>query len=273
MAMPPYFFLSYPRAIGTKIEVFKKDLEQKMLGQTPPPGRGYLVTFDRDIPQGNDWQTCLGVGLQTDKVLLAVLDARYFRPDSDCGKELSAFIRRHKSVRVDGEGCLVGLTNILPVLWQKEEAIRNNIPPILRRIEDVPPIAGIKNAVARYTEKGMENCVKRGRVYYEDLIDAFADAIRQMPDLDPEPGIDFARLENAFDYDWSILPKESSTAPPPVQREPLGPGALAVFYMMPRLLPGSGRQASFADVFVIEAAFGTPRTASDAGVALLRTIQ
>ena len=260
MTTPPYFFLSYPRASGAKVEVFKKDLEEKLMGRVSFPPRGYLVTFDRDIQQGKDWVNYLTTGLKTDNVLLAVLDARYFSRDSDCGKELKAFISRHKGLRVDGQGCLVGLTNILLILWQKEEAIRGMIPPILRRIEDVPAISKIKKAVARYTDKGMESCVKRGRVYYEDLIDAFADAIRQMPDLDPGPPLAFAELENAFDYDWSKLPAEGSNVPLPDHGDPRGPGAVAAFYMMPHFLPASGGLAPFAGAFVIEVTFGTPES-------------
>jgi hypothetical protein len=252
MSRLPTFFFSHARqdreTSGNYVDKFFEDLEGRIAQfDAIDLERNTLGTIDREVRQGADWDTELSGPLRNNKSFVALLTPLYFTREN-CGKELYAFLIRSKNLGIDANGALTNVENVLPIRWLREEAYSQNtqkderIPLFLRRINDTP---GDKSkdeerteAIRRYRKKGMSRCVDVPP-HYDELLDLFALTIRELADLPPAGDISFAKLENAFEYDWNKhfvdKPGPIPAAPPPIEHlypEPLT--SVVAFYLTKR---------------------------------------
>jgi hypothetical protein len=205
----PTFFFSYARKDDEEkgarpiMRRFFDDLQNALEAVTPGlPVKVRLGTLDRRIENGRDWDDDLTHGLKTSKALVVIATPWYFEREN-CGKEIAVFARRMHPPAEVIDGNLRHATNILHIRWMDNSAYRVNggeddnaqVHPVLHKVEwtlpDVLPNISADAAkrrayaVQRYHEYGMRRCVKPTREYYEDLLTAFREAIREMPELPP----------------------------------------------------------------------------------------
>src|SRR5262249_27967839 len=216
----PTFFLSHARKDrempGNYLRRFFNDLESTLI-QWTSAGRG---TIDARVPQTANWDAELSNGLSNDKVFVAILTPFYFDREN-CGQDLGVFLLRRPDLGIDSNGSLTGVKNVLLIRWLRENAYTINInesviPPILRLIED-SPAEDLNNtartrAIKRYRQMGMQNCVRPGTVYYQELLDAFVETIRDLPKIPSASAVSFSTAIDAFNYDWSKRFRTTSVA-------------------------------------------------------------
>jgi hypothetical protein len=268
---PPTFFFSYARSDeevpSLKLSQFFEDLQKTLVQRTAglPPGIR-LGTHDRRVAQGADWDDELSRGLKTNKALVAVATQPYFS-SKNCGKEIAVFARRHPAARLDGDGALRHASNILHIRWLDDGGYALNrvkdaaLHPLLRKVTWTPAEDGRSartKAINRYRDKGMELCVKPARDYYVELLRAFADSVKNMPDL-PEATFPVAwnSIQSAFEAGWGDVDREhsdgaSAEAVPLAPVTPSGPADATVVYITRRALFLDPRAPAFADRLVDE---------------------
>lgn len=266
----PTFFLSYARQdaekVPRKVERLFRDLEKEIANRAGLNLKeGELGAIDRRAKHGKGWPDYLGDALKSNKALIAIMTPLYFNREN-CGKEVTIFVHRCGTAKIDNEGFLRDVENIFPIRWLDKTAFRLNgdedgaIPEILRGIEDRPADnddPDLARAIDKYVSKGMELCVKPKTDYYRLLLRSFADRIREMPELARLSfDVDFSETENAFDIDWKRrlppLGGDAPTEPRPPASIPSGLGSLAAFYLTTREMNLDPRPVSFADRLVDE---------------------
>jgi hypothetical protein len=267
----PTFFFSYTRRDAERkpsptVQRFFEDLQDVLEERTVGLTQGTrLGTYDRRIGQGRDWDDELSRGLKLNKALIAIATPSYF-DNENCGKEIAVFVRRHVGVRIDRAGCLRNITNILHIRWLNDPAYESNgvkdalVHQILRKVTWTPAEDGRKSladAVHRYRDKGMAMCVKPNRDYYIELLRAFAESVKRMPQL-PEARFRFSweDIRSAFATDWAEVVEAEvddhapESAAPLIAQEPTGPADVAMFYLTRRQLIFDPRPVSFADQLI-----------------------
>jgi hypothetical protein len=265
----PTFFFSHARqdteGLSNCLRTFFEDLEMRVAQWAGVNLRDQpLGTLDRRIPHGANWDASLSKALATNRAFVAVVTPLYpQRPN--CGKELCVFLQRSPKLGLNAEGALLGVENVLVIRWMAERAYTAGgqrdaqIPKILRLIEDTPADPGRdperSAAIERYRRKGMEACVGN-EPHYRELLDAFAERLRDMADLPAGIEIDFPTARNAFEYDWHQHFKcVASTASDPAASPAVEPKALesvVVFYVSDIPLPRVGSDSAFADALLAE---------------------
>jgi len=263
----PTFFFSHARQDRGQILLhFYEDIEKRLLrwtGIVLEPNQ-LLGTIDNRIPHGDDWDENLSRGLSNSKTFVAILSPTYFeRPN--CGKELSVFLLRSAKLGIDSNGSLTGVENVLPIRWYPASAYRrygspdDAIPEILRLIEDGPAAQpGNRErtrAIEKYRQKGMERCVRRGD-YYDELLDAFVETIRDMKALPPGSPVRFSEAFDAFGYDWfghfKVQPPTPIAPPPVMIRQPTPLTSIVAFYVTGRTVERYPTLVDFADYLISE---------------------
>jgi hypothetical protein len=231
-----------------------------------------LGTIDKRIEQGRDWDRSLSTSLSDDVAFIAVYTPLYFNREN-CGKELGVFLLRIPNLGIDTNGALTRVTNVIPIRWMAQEAYAANtvkdslIPRILRLIEDTPADPGYDEdrarAIDRYRKKGMSACVGTGR-HYNELLDLFAQAIRELKPLPAAANPSFAGAFDAFRYDWADHFATSgqraeqafaTAVAPPI--EPRALNSVVAFYLTRRALTFDAAVVSFADKLIAEPLNGT----------------
>jgi hypothetical protein len=274
MADFPTFFFSHARQDrGRYLLQFFEDLEKKLARWTGINLEidQHLGTIDNRIPHSDDWDENLSHGLSSDNTFIAILSPTYFGR-LNCGKELSVFLLRSSKLGIDRNGSLTGVENVMPIRWYPEvtyaaDGIKDHlIPEILRLIEDAPAArAGDperNRAIEKYRKKGMERCVRRGN-YYDELLDAFVEAIRDMEKLASRPIVRFADAFDAFNYDWFRHFKVSPPAGQPAAVRTDAPTPLTsivAFYVTGRPLNRYAFPVDFADYLIAEPIKGESTT-------------
>lgn len=293
--MPDYptFFFSHARQDselpGRYLIRFFEDLERVLAtwaGVALEERR--LGTIDKRVRHGADWNEQLSQSLSADRALLAVYTPLYFtRPN--CGKELGVFLMRIPDLGIDTNGGLTRVRNVIPIRWLAQEAYAANtgkdslIPPILRLIEDTPPDTGDdddrRKAIERYRKKGMSACVTV-EPHYRELLDLFAQAIRDLNPLPSAANASFAGALNAFQHDWTrqftAAGTSVETAPSAVATVPLEPRALTsvvAFHLTRREVMIDSAVVSFADKLIAEPISGLANTMDAEFAALLGDIR
>jgi hypothetical protein len=265
----PTFFFSYARQDdwSNYLSRFYDDLEKTVAQWSGHSLKDQpLGTFDLRIPLGADWSALLVGALSSGSAFVMAETPLYYSRE-DCGKELRAFLRRSAELGIDESGALTGARNVIRVRWLPEAAYsipadnRTRIPAILSRIEHTPPQVPDDDdrnaAIRRYARKGMKSCVDL-QPYYNELLDAFAEAIVNAADtLPPGEPRAFETEQNAFEFDWrghfhapDQLPQQD--AAPTVAREPEGLRSIVAFHITHRPLSASADAISFADLLVSE---------------------
>jgi hypothetical protein len=259
----PTFFLSYSHRDDPSDAVlaFFEDLHDRLkrtIGGVPRDAK--LGLFDRNTPIGHDWETTLSDKLSAYRALVSVVTLAYFDSDN-CGKEVSVFARRHAHASLDDSGQIRDTTNILPIRWDEPGHFALNGKPdaqihaTFARITWKLPVTGTaaqKAAVERYHEQGMRRCVKPKRSYYEDLLNAFAYAIRDMAELPPAAfPVTWDGTRSAFAAGWKELPPYAgaggpATPPQPIP-EPSSPNDVVFFYLTAQPAMVEARGVPFAD--------------------------
>jgi len=131
------------------------------------------------------------------------------------------------------------------------------VPPLLRSVEWKPASGTdpqLTAAIKRYRRRGMEGCVSPGRGYYDLLLNAFADRMKEMPPLNPaafEP--DLENGDDAFTAAWLKPQGTGQVQSPTPVAEPMGPGALVMTYITNQPLLLDPRPVKFVDNLVNEA--------------------
>jgi hypothetical protein len=255
----PTFFFSYARrdtgkAPSSKLLQFFEDLQETLEQRTPKlPDGVSLGTLDLRVTHTSDWDDELSHALKTNKALVAVATPTYFDKEN-CGKEIAVFARRHSAARLDSDGALRHASNILHIRWYEDAAYESNrikdaaLHPLLRKVTWTPAENGKaarSKAVHLYREKGMKMCVKPSRDYYDELLQAFADSVKNMPEL-PEATfpVSWSNIRSAFEADWTDVPREEhvkhmgveGTAAAATPIVPSGPADVAAFYLTRRPL-------------------------------------
>ena len=274
MTKVPTFFFSHARqdreTPGKYLTCFFHDLEMRLaqwIGVSLKETR--LGTIDLRISQGADWDEALSRGLANDKVFVAILTPLYFNRNN-CGKELGVFLLRSPGLGIDGNGALTGVRNLVPIRWMPENAYTANtttgslIPPILRRIEDTPADEGDDpertKAIEKYRRKGMARCVT-SQPEYDELLNLFAELIRDIDNLPSASSVSFATAIDAFNHDWKGFLASAGAlgtlpAGPPLSVAAVMPRPLAsvvVFYVTRRAFAPDPNPVDFADSLIAEA--------------------
>jgi|GEM_PF-5638244 len=291
MADFPTFFFSHARqdreAPGKYLLSFFEDLEQKLAAwagvNLDPKTR--LGTIDERVPQGDNWDENLSRALSKDNAFVAVLSPLYFNREN-CGKEVAVFLLRSSTLGIDANGSLTGVANVMPIRWYPDSAYSTNgikdslIPKILRLIEDLPAATPgnpeRRRAIERYRRKGMEKCVRGGK-YYEELLDAFVEVIRDMQKLPSRQTIGFADAVNAFKFDWSKhlngVEQQPSRPSALLTQRPTPLTSIVAFYITPRPFEPCTTAVDFADYLISEPTPGEPTTTDPALSSLFADIR
>lgn len=283
MAEIPRFFFSHARQDIEErdglLNTFFEDLESRLAQWA---GVNYkevpLATIDKRTEQGKNWNAELSAALKADKTLVAIYTPVFFEREN-CGKELGIFLLRSGNLGFGLGGALTGVENVIPIRWMKDRAYRSNgkddgvIPPFLREIEDTPADPGRDpdraKIIAKYRRQGMRNCVNTAE--YSELLDLFAERLRDAPPLRSGQAADFNSAIDAFNYDWS---KHFGQPPPPPQTPsatmaaPGGLQTLVVYYVTPRNAVIDSTNVNFADCLIAEPQSGQAQ-GTDAGLAAL----
>ena len=183
-----WFFFSYAHADdGEYLREFYKHLNwevSKLTGRRQKE----IVFLDRaTIAHGATWDAALEEGLRSCGVFVPVYSTSYFRSDY-CGKEFAVFRQRLHDYQQQ-QGLQVDDTLILPVLWQPEQSILEELPTPINKIpythESYP---------AEYMTEGACSLVKFGTPlnstyynWYEILIRNLGRTIYKAADRLPLP--------------------------------------------------------------------------------------
>jgi hypothetical protein len=290
MPNPPTFFFSHARqdreAPGKYLLAFFEDLERKLASWAGVnlDQKTRLGTIDERVPHGDNWDDNLSLALSSDNAFVAILSPLYFNREN-CGKEVAVFLFRSSGLGIDANGSLTGVENFMPIRWLPEAAYAINgirdslVPKILKLVEDVPAATPRnperRRAIERYRQKGMEKCVRGGK-YYDELLDAFVEVIRDWQKLPPQPKTDFVKAVNAFNFDWSKhfnTAAQASTPSPLTTQRPTPLSSIVAFYVTPRTFEPCTAAVDFADHLIAEPAAGEPTTTDPALSALFADVR
>jgi hypothetical protein len=270
----PTFFLSYTHRDDSTdtVTAFFEDLHKRLKSTVMgAPADAELGTFDRTIPNGQDWNTKLSSKLKDNRALVSVVTLSFFQ-NENCGKEVAVFARRHPNATLDNDGQIRDTTNILHIRWDEPGHYALNgvanaqVHPRFGTINWELPKTGTKayrDAVKRYSERGLKRCVKPNRDYYEELLNAFAYRIRDMAEL-PEAGfpVTWNGIKSAFNSDWDDLPRfGGGVSPAPaagIAPEPSGPADVVFFYLSAEPASVDERLVSFADRLLVHKSWQAP---------------
>lgn len=213
-----YFFFSYARGdeeSGAHIDKFFEDLETEIRSQEGTLGFSEEVGFrdKRNIDVGQQWPSELADALRSCKTIVCLYSPTYFnRPY--CGKEVQAFLNRHRAHRTTGSP-----SPILPVIWRKPERVPGSVSAIQYDTLDLPK---------SYREHGLRRLMslRKHTDDYKVFVEKFAAKVRSASKIglaSGDPNLDIAQVGNAFE-ETAIVGQEPAISAS-------GPGTVRFVYV------------------------------------------
>jgi FxsC-like protein len=210
-----WFFFSYAHADDTEfLRKFYKDLNSEVRQLVGVPNEE-VSFFDRNsISHGSTWDATLETGLKNCRVFVPLYSPSYFE-SLYCGKEFAVF-RERLHAQLTSQGSQIADPLILPVLWNPEKNVLENLPASIDKIQYTDD--DLKNGYpAEYKDAGVSQLVRLGITpsskYYDqywDFIRKFANNVKRAANnLQLKPSTTLTALDKVA----SIFAGTASTSP------------------------------------------------------------